>query len=145
MCGQRRHAEDPPADTGIRWAYRRYAHLLCRCHGADKGMARPALPVYRHGLEPETAGIKESLVHLHAEPAGCPALRDPDCNIHAVVGLTGLSVKDHLMAYDLDAGIKPPVTEKKEFMEKAYRIGKELLGLGQAPKYSGASEIINFM
>jgi len=45
-----------------------------------------------------------------------------------MVGLTGLSVKDHLLAYDLDAGIKPSVTEKKEFMEKAYRIGKELLG-----------------
>lgn len=44
------------------------------------------------------------------------------------VGLSGLSVKDHLIAYDLDAGIKPPVTEKKEFMEKAYRIGKEMLG-----------------
>lgn len=44
-----------------------------------------------------------------------------------VVGLTGLYTKDHLLAYDLDAGIKPSVTEKKEFMEKAYRIGKELL------------------
>ena len=45
-----------------------------------------------------------------------------------MVGLTGLSVKDHLIAYDLDAGIKTPVTEKKEFMEKAYRMGKDLLG-----------------
>ncbi len=44
-----------------------------------------------------------------------------------VVGLSGLSVKDHLVAYDLDAGIKPPVTEKNEFMEKAHKIGKELL------------------
>ena len=43
------------------------------------------------------------------------------------VGLTGLSVKDNLLAYDLDAGIKPPVTEKNEFMEKAYLMGKELL------------------
>lgn len=44
-----------------------------------------------------------------------------------MVGLTGLSVKDHLVAYDLDAGIKEPVTNKKEFMEKAYHIGKNLL------------------
>ncbi len=44
-----------------------------------------------------------------------------------MTGLTGLSVKDHLIAYDLDAGVKPTVTEKKEFMEKAYRIGNELL------------------
>lgn len=44
-----------------------------------------------------------------------------------MVGLTGLTVKDHLVACDLDAGFKPPVMEKKEFMEKAYRLGKELL------------------
>lgn len=44
-----------------------------------------------------------------------------------MVGLTGLSVKDHLIAYDLDAGIKPLVTGKKEFMEKAFRIGYDLL------------------
>lgn len=45
-----------------------------------------------------------------------------------MVGLIGLSVKDYLVAYDLDAGIKAPVTEKKEFTQKAYRIGKGLLG-----------------
>lgn len=44
-----------------------------------------------------------------------------------MVGLTGLSVKDHMIACDLDAGVKPPVTEKKEFMRKAFLIGKELL------------------
>jgi multimeric flavodoxin WrbA len=43
------------------------------------------------------------------------------------VGLSGLSVKDHMIACDLDTGIKPPVTEKAEFMEKAYQIGKNLL------------------
>jgi multimeric flavodoxin WrbA len=44
------------------------------------------------------------------------------------VGLSGLFVNDHMIAYDLDAGIKPPVTEKKEFMDTAYRIGRDLLG-----------------
>jgi len=44
-----------------------------------------------------------------------------------MVGLTGLVPRDHLIAYDLDAGVKPPVTEKKEFMETAYRLGKDLL------------------
>jgi multimeric flavodoxin WrbA len=44
-----------------------------------------------------------------------------------MTGLTGLKAKDRLIAYDLDAGYKPPVTEKKEFMEKAYRIGSDLL------------------
>jgi len=52
----------------------------------------------------------------------------PIATFMQMVKLTGLSLKDHLLAYDLDAGIKPSVTEKKEFMEKAYRIGKELLG-----------------
>jgi hypothetical protein len=54
---------------------------------------------------------------------GCSRSRLP----HQVVELTGLSAKDHLLAYDLDAGIKPPVTEKNEFIEKAYMIRKELL------------------
>jgi multimeric flavodoxin WrbA len=44
-----------------------------------------------------------------------------------MTGLTGLSVKDHLLAFDLDEGVKPSVKEKKEFMESAYRIGRELL------------------
>jgi hypothetical protein len=44
-----------------------------------------------------------------------------------MVGLTGLSAKDCLITYDLDAGFKIPVTEKKEFMDKAYRMGSDLL------------------
>ena len=44
-----------------------------------------------------------------------------------MTGLTGLVVKDYLIAYDLDAGYKPPVIEKKEFMDKANKIGRELL------------------
>ena len=43
------------------------------------------------------------------------------------VGLSGMTVTDHLIAYDLDAGTKPPVTEKPAFMEAAYQIGKNLL------------------
>ncbi len=44
-----------------------------------------------------------------------------------MVGLTGLSIKDHMIAYDLDAGFKPPVTDKREFMDRAYGIGEDLL------------------
>jgi multimeric flavodoxin WrbA len=44
-----------------------------------------------------------------------------------MTSLTGLSVTDYVIAYDLDAGIKPPVTERKEFMERAYLIGRGLL------------------
>jgi multimeric flavodoxin WrbA len=43
------------------------------------------------------------------------------------VGLSGLSVKDHLIACDLDAGYKPPVTGRQDLLDKAYRIGRELL------------------
>ena len=43
------------------------------------------------------------------------------------VGLSGMAVMDHMIGYNLDAGNKPPVAEKKEFMEKAYRIGRDLL------------------
>jgi multimeric flavodoxin WrbA len=42
------------------------------------------------------------------------------------VGLSGLSVKEYMVGYDLDAGFKPPVEEKKEFMNRAYLIGREL-------------------
>jgi multimeric flavodoxin WrbA len=42
------------------------------------------------------------------------------------VGLSGLTVKDHMIACDLDAGIKPSVMENKDLMEKVYRIGKNL-------------------
>jgi len=44
------------------------------------------------------------------------------------VGLSGMAVKDYMIGYDLDAGIKPPVEEKKEFMEEAYETGKNLIG-----------------
>jgi multimeric flavodoxin WrbA len=44
-----------------------------------------------------------------------------------MVGLTGLSVRDHLLACDLDAGIKPPVDQRKDLMEQAYRIGNGLI------------------
>ena len=42
-------------------------------------------------------------------------------------GLSGLVVRDHMVACDLDAGIKPPVVERKDLMEQAFRIGKNLI------------------
>jgi multimeric flavodoxin WrbA len=44
-----------------------------------------------------------------------------------MTGLTGLVTKDCMIAYDLDAGQKPPVTGKKEFMDRAYGIGMNLV------------------
>jgi len=43
------------------------------------------------------------------------------------VGLSGMTVKDHLVGCDLDAGTKPPVTGRKELMEQACQLGRDLL------------------
>jgi multimeric flavodoxin WrbA len=43
------------------------------------------------------------------------------------VGLSGMTVKDQMVGSDLDAGNKPPVEEKKEFMETAFWLGRDLL------------------
>jgi multimeric flavodoxin WrbA len=43
------------------------------------------------------------------------------------IGLSGLEVKDTMLGCDLDAGIKPPVTERKNLLDQAYGIGKNLL------------------
>lgn len=43
------------------------------------------------------------------------------------VGLSGLTVKDHVIACDLDAGIKPPVTGRQDLLDQAYQLGKNLL------------------
>ena len=43
------------------------------------------------------------------------------------VGLSGLTVKDHMIACDLDTGVKPPVTERWELMDRACQIGRDLL------------------
>jgi multimeric flavodoxin WrbA len=72
------------------------------------------------------AGKKVSFIITQNQP-DARLFDTPVRTFMQMVGLTGLSVKDHIIAYDLDAGFKPPVTEKKEFIEKAYRIGKELL------------------
>lgn len=42
-------------------------------------------------------------------------------------GLSGLVVKDSMVGSDLDAGTKPPVEGKTEFMERAYQLGVDLL------------------
>lgn len=43
------------------------------------------------------------------------------------VAMTGMSCRDYLIAGDCEAGIKPPVTGRPEIMERAFRIGCELL------------------
>ncbi|MCE5265329.1 MAG: flavodoxin family protein [Deltaproteobacteria bacterium] len=73
------------------------------------------------------AGKKISFIFTQNQPDE-RLFETPVRTFMQMVGLTGLSVKDHMLACDLDAGIKPPVEGRKDLMERAYRIGKELLG-----------------
>jgi multimeric flavodoxin WrbA len=72
------------------------------------------------------AGKKASFIFTQNQP-DATLFVTPMLTFMHMVSLTGLTVKDHLIAYDLDEGIKLPVTGKREFMERAYGIGKELL------------------
>ena len=72
------------------------------------------------------AGKKVSFIFTQNQPDA--RLFEPGIGAFMyAVGLSGLSVKDHVIACDLDAGIKAPVEGRKEFLEKAYRIGRDLL------------------
>jgi multimeric flavodoxin WrbA len=42
------------------------------------------------------------------------------------VAMTGLTVQDYLIAPDLEMGMKPPVTERSELLERAYHLGRDL-------------------
>jgi multimeric flavodoxin WrbA len=57
-----------------------------------------------------------------------PALFRPgiDAFMYAV-GLSGVTQGDHLIACNLDAGVKSPVTDYPDYLEMAYRIGHDLI------------------
>jgi multimeric flavodoxin WrbA len=44
-----------------------------------------------------------------------------------MIGFIGFEVKDTLLAYNLNKGYKPMATENREFMTKAYELGRGLL------------------
>ncbi|WP_128694375.1 flavodoxin family protein [Methanoculleus taiwanensis] len=44
------------------------------------------------------------------------------------VAMTGMSVRDIMIATDCEKGVKPPVSERPELTEKAYAIGMNLPG-----------------
>ena len=73
------------------------------------------------------AGKKVSFIFTQNQPDARLFRAGIDSFVFAV-GLSGMAVKDYMIGYDLDYGNKPPVEGKKEFLEKAYRIGKDLLG-----------------
>lgn len=43
------------------------------------------------------------------------------------VAMTGLAVRDCLIAPDCEMGVKTPVTDRPELMERAYAVGRDLL------------------
>jgi multimeric flavodoxin WrbA len=73
------------------------------------------------------AGKKVSFIFTQNQPDARLFQGGIDSFMYAV-GLSGMAIKDYMIAYDLDSGVKPPVENKKEFMEKAHGIGRELLG-----------------
>jgi len=78
-------------------------------------------------LKPKmTPGKKISFIFTQNQP-DARLFETPVQTFMQMVGLTGLAIQDHMLACDLDAGMKPPVEEKTDLMEEAYRIGRELL------------------
>jgi multimeric flavodoxin WrbA len=78
-------------------------------------------------LSPKLPGSKKvSFIFTQNQPDS-RLFETPIRTFMHMAGLTGLSVKDHLLACDLDEGVKSSVRNKKELMESAYRIGRDLL------------------
>jgi multimeric flavodoxin WrbA len=76
-------------------------------------------------LSPKMPGKKVSFIFTQNQQ-DARLFEIPIRTFMQMVSLTGLSPKDHMLACDLDVGIKPPVTEKKDLMERACRIGSDL-------------------
>ncbi|OPX64303.1 MULTISPECIES: flavodoxin family protein [unclassified Methanoregula] len=72
------------------------------------------------------AGKKVSFIFTQNQP-DARLFRPGIDSFMFAVGLSGLLVKEYMVGYDLDAGNKPAVETKKEFMDRAYLIGRELL------------------
>jgi multimeric flavodoxin WrbA len=84
-------------------------------------------PYISMNLRPKMpAGKNVSFIFTQNQP-DARLFKIPIATFMHMVGLTGLSVKDHMLACDLDAGIKPPVDGREDLMEQAYRIGVDLI------------------
>ncbi|MCK9578874.1 MAG: flavodoxin family protein [Methanoregula sp.] len=71
-------------------------------------------------------GKKVSFIFTQNQP-DARLFATPIATFMQMVGLTGLPVKDHMLACDLDTGVKPPVEDNKKVMEQAYHLGKNLI------------------
>lgn len=71
-------------------------------------------------------GKKAAFIFTQNQPA--PDLFTNQINsFKLMVKYFGFEAKGSLLAYDLDKGYKPMVTEKQEFMRKAYALGRDML------------------
>ena len=78
-------------------------------------------------LSPKLPRSKKSSFIFTQNQPNAVLFQVPIATFMKTVGLTGLPVKDYLLAYDLDARIKTPMIGKREFMEKTYLMGNVLL------------------
>ena len=69
---------------------------------------------------------KASFIFTQNQPNPALFLPGIDAFMYAV-GLSGMTQGDHLIASNLDAWIKPPVTDYPAYLEMAYRIGQDLI------------------
>jgi multimeric flavodoxin WrbA len=71
-------------------------------------------------------GKRAAFIFTQNQPA--PALFENQINsFKMMVKYIGFETKDSLLAYNLDKGNKPMVTENSEWMRRAYELGRDLL------------------
>jgi len=83
-------------------------------------------PYIGMNLSPKLPGPnKGSFIFMQNQP-DARLFETPITPFMQMVELPDLSMKDYLVAYELDLGVKPPVTDNLEFMDRAYRMGRDL-------------------
>lgn len=73
-------------------------------------------------------------IHRISETAGVRVGSVQIGSLMYAAGLAGLSIEDHVAAYDTGAGIKPPETESEVIMDTAYRRGQSPAFKKNTPK-----------
>jgi multimeric flavodoxin WrbA len=129
------------ADCAVKDDMQKLHHLMKECDGVivaspiyfggvtaqAKAWLDRMFPYIGMNLTPKMYGGKKVSFIFTQNQADSRLFQSGINSFMYAVGLSGMAVKDHMIACDLDAGIKPPVEENKEFMEQAYRIGKNLI------------------
>jgi multimeric flavodoxin WrbA len=73
--------------------------------------------------------VHSSVSFIFVQNMPDPTLFEPALRSFAgAVAMTGMSVRDIMIATDCESGVKPPVLERPELMEEAYAVGMNLPG-----------------